>query len=66
MESSSHVLHSPALNPTAVRFCLPWLPNSVNFRRSDMAGRLTVLASFGTNQTYGGNQWLFVADVEHR
>jgi hypothetical protein len=39
----------------AVRFCLPWNPDSVNFRGSGMTGRLTVLALFGVNQKHGGN-----------
>src|SRR5712692_4126882 len=51
---------------TALRFCLPWNPDSVNFRGSGMTERLTVLALFGVNQKHGGNQWLFVADVERR
>jgi hypothetical protein len=50
----------------AMRFCLPWDHDSGNFRRLGMTGRLGVLASFGENQQYGGNQWLFAADVEPR
>jgi len=63
-KSSSTFAERLLSNSAAVRFCLPWNPDSGNFRRSGRAGRLSVLS--WENQKYGGNQWPFVADVERR